>query len=1428
MTLAYPGWLLLLALGPLIVLLHMRRPRRTPVSSSVVWRRVALAAGASTQARDRAVDWPLLLQLATVLALSVALAHPLILFQPKARHRVYLLDGSHQMQSIEDGRTALDAALDTVRRELLELPTNVEVTVVLSGLQPRALAIRMSGREAADRLDDVVGWSTASEWLDVINLAEVTLRPGERSVLTLLTVQGSLGGVVDALQGTTLGSLPRREVVFGPEPLNVGFVGAGFQRVADEPGVVEVVGSIAATEAVQGLDVLVLADDGGEAVTREVLRLTVDVAAGAATPFRTPPLRADGATITLSLAVEDANPADDEIALPLDLSDPLQVLVVGDVSRELGLVLSLIDGIEVRVTSSGSFAGDAADLVIITDAGYARVPATSTLWLGSAPGSVQDLPLLTRPVVTDWSAQHGLAGDSWSDLMVDWARVMPLLAGATPIVSSGGVPLIQSRVTEFGYQVVVSFSLEASNWPTLVSFPAFMAELIDAVRPPERRGRFAACVAGEVCRLGASHAHYGLGVDLGQGVTWPPVAGRPLTGDDIAQTYLPLGGAELSFIPSRMGSASFGSQGEAGFLPVVANLGGFEVTSPTDDQDEIVSASRATVSTMRLTTRSILVLVTLLLVLVNAILLWSRRRRIGGGRALVAVGVTALLVVAILAALLRLPFGQLQRPSMFVAVADLRSDGAVLPHEGTVSLVIAPGEQVPWGAPDQVRQADLIVPDLVTAFEVAEGLTNLRRSDRILLLPMAGQGATSTEVAALATRLLARSARVDTVVLPLLSPSSPVTITSLKYPRRVSAGSTADVLLSIEAAGSLTGTISMSSDEEVLTEVEVDLVRGVNALRVPLQFPTVSVAPVLVTLRTESGGVLDSRQIVVDVVAGPRTLVVGSDGAVATAWSEALRLQGFEAAVQPPLNVPWSVEAWEAWDLLVLLDVPAHSLHSTQLEAMQTWVERQGGGVVILGGEHAFGPGGYLRTPLDELSPLSSEVKREAPAVTMLFVIDRSGSMQQQVAGSTRMEIAKEAAASAIELLGPGSRVGVVVFDSEAEVLVPLTPVEAAADIQEAIERIRAGGGTSLYPALTAVADELAGDDSAAKHVVVLTDGMSQAGDFASAIAALKSLGATIAFVGIGSGADRVQLNDLAAYAGGALHVTDDVRALPSILAQEALLASEDLVRNGSVLVEQSEAGFPATGVVAPAGRIEGYVLTEAKPSAQVQLWSDEPTPAPILATWRHGLGRVVAFASQGAGPWVENWLPVEAFAGVWGSYARWASGTDLPEGIDVELEANGLSIVVTAHAFDASGTPSSGALIHASLTEAGAERTRVRLLESRHGVYTGALAVAGDGIFTVSVTQNGTSTVGTATVAVESGRSTDRPNPLKALVSLTDGDVLESSVNWGDSPSERGVWMWRPATTPWLVLALVLFLVYLVIVYGVPRLPGLRGTRSL
>src|SRR5690606_16615375 len=112
---------------------------------------------------------------------------------------------------------------------------------------------------------------------------------------------------------------------------------------------------------------------------------------------------------------------------------------------------------------------------------------------------------------------------------------------------------------------------------------------------------------------------------------------------------------------------------------------------------------------------------------------------------------------------------------------------------------------------------------------------------------------------------------------------------------------------------------------------------------------------------------------------------------------------------------------------------PADDLPGGALEAIATWVRDLGGGLLMTGGEASFGPGGYHRTPVEDVLPVTMEIRQEQRrfSLALAIALDRSGSMQAAVgSGETKMDLANRGTVAAIELLGPLDSLAVIAVDS--------------------------------------------------------------------------------------------------------------------------------------------------------------------------------------------------------------------------------------------------------------------------------------------------------------------------------------------------------------------------------------------------------------
>src|SRR5690606_10185932 len=116
--------------------------------------------------------------------------------------------------------------------------------------------------------------------------------------------------------------------------------------------------------------------------------------------------------------------------------------------------------------------------------------------------------------------------------------------------------------------------------------------------------------------------------------------------------------------------------------------------------------------------------------------------------------------------------------------------------------------------------------------------------------------------------------------------------------------------------------------------------------------------------------------------------------------------------------------------------------------------------------------GGYAETLLEEISPLQVRAPEHAlsPGIAMALVIDKSGSMNEQVGGDglSKLDLAKEAVLGVVGSLSARDALGVLAFDSRPEWIVPLGPVQQRDVFAARVLSLRADGGTNILVALEA------------------------------------------------------------------------------------------------------------------------------------------------------------------------------------------------------------------------------------------------------------------------------------------------------------------------------------------------------------------------
>ncbi|MEC9071811.1 MAG: VWA domain-containing protein, partial [Myxococcota bacterium] len=369
--------------------------------------------------------------------------------------------------------------------------------------------------------------------------------------------------------------------------------------------------------------------------------------------------------------------------------------------------------------------------------------------------------------------------------------------------------------------------------------------------------------------------------------------------------------------------------------------------------------------------------------------------------------------------------------------------------------------------------------------------------------------------------------------------------------------------------------------------------------------------------------------------------------------------EDFDVELRGAEGVPSTVGDARDFDLILVSDVPRYrayggeNLGASHVRALETYV-REGGALVMTGGENSFGPGGYGGTPLERrLLPvhLDVETQEDVPSLALMLVIDRSGSMS-----GPKITLAKEAARATMDVLQPSDMLGVMAFDSAPHTVVRLQRAANRLRITDSLSKLRPGGGTSIFPALDKAYEALEGVEAKVKHIILLTDGVSshrgQVLDLVNQRARSKT---TVSSVAVGLGSDQGLLMQIAEVGGGRYYFTDRPDNIPKLFLKEASEVTrrslvEDRFRARVVRRHRHLQIFKGLDM-GRAPPLLGYVSTRPKRAAEVLMVTH--TGEPLLARWRLGLGQVAVWTSDVKNKWGHYWLKWSGFAQLWRQLIR-------------------------------------------------------------------------------------------------------------------------------------------------------------------------------
>jgi Mg-chelatase subunit ChlD len=753
---------------------------------------------------------------------------------------------------------------------------------------------------------------------------------------------------------------------------------------------------------------------------------------------------------------------------------------------------------------------------------------------------------------------------------------------------------------------------------------------------------------------------------------------------------------------------------------------------------------------------------------------------------------------------------------------------AGMENENEAALVVFGGnalvERAPSDADRLGRIASLPIAtrtNIEQAIQLGLALFPSDTQKRLVLLSDGGENdGTAIEAARIAS---ARGVPISVVDLSLPGDDAEALVASLDAPAQVREGQEAVLTARIESTVAQSANVRLLLEQTVIAEQPVELQPGSNEVRFAVTTSGSGFQRYRVQVQPQTDGRAQNNEAaaLVQVQGPPRILLLASDDVEAAALMNALAATNVIAEVMNPATAPQDLAGLSPYDAVMLVNVPVRDLPVATLATLPAYVRDLGKGLVMIGGDESYGVGGYGRTPVEEALPVYMDVRdrEERPDLALVFVIDKSGSMdachcsspdrnnaQMSQAGERKVDIAKEAMAQSSALLGPQDTIGVVSFDSSAELTLPATQGASVDQLIDAVAPVEPRGSTNVRSGLLAAEEMLADVDARIKHIILLTDGWGSGGDQQDVAERLRDQGVTLTVVAAGGGSADY-LERLAETGGGRYYPAQDMADVPQIFVQETITTV------GNYIIERPF--FPTLIGESPllAGidalpQLYGYNGSTLKDTARLHLSTDDASP--LLATWQYGLGRSAAWLSDSKGQWARDWVQWEGFPRFVGQLATAVLPARGSQDIATEVTVAGASTIVRLNVDDqvlAQHTLE----VTATLIGGDGERQEMVLRQVAPGQYQGQILSPAPGTYLVQIageTEGRTLVQEVAGLVVpysaEYRGGQGNPALLNDLAASTGGGLI-SDPQAAFTPSDVLVTSAREIAFPLVLLALIL-----------------------
>ncbi|MBL0155868.1 MAG: VWA domain-containing protein [Bryobacterales bacterium] len=1180
------------------------------------------------QTRRRRIDqpWSLLLQLLAIALLLLAIAQPR-LGSPdtSGRDHILILDSSAWQQNAAVFSESKKLALEWLSR----VPPQDRVMLVRAdALATPATRFEADPGAVRKAIEATQASSSALDLQPAFDLSLQALRlearrPGE----ILYTGPGRIE------PNATINAPANLRVLLTKEaPANIGLTRVELRRSTEDATLFHT--SVTARNySDTARNVPLIAGLGGALISNQLLVLPPNAETTATFQFR---MTAAG-WLETRLSTRDALPSDNRVTLEIPEPRRLRVNVYTTEAELLRPILSSDVRIQPTFLAPSQYQPNAdADLFLIDSFQPLKAPERPAIFLN--PGAAET-------TISSWSGAHPIAaGIRTRDLKIANARILTAGKGETVIASAKEGALIVAGAKT----VTLGFHPLRSNLRYSLATPLLFANIFQWIAPETflRQEVLAATPGAVSVELAEAYAPEKLRVLDAEGAALPfTVEGRSLR--------------FFAATPSTVRVLSPNS--ELTFALTLPGLGATQWQPPVAIARGLAAPAAATALPKELWQY-----LALLAALLLGIEWWLFRNQPTSPLSL------ALKVAAIAAAVISVfqPDLSVQETKMAVAVlpdtsasisgADLETasrltsaiDGArgrnivrVLPFARSIRTTTPQEFASGWKLRGTGGEAGRAT-SLEAAIREASAAMPSGMVPRLVLISDGKENSGSVARAAWQARQL--GIPIDTYALAGRAEPR-LQLDSVRLPTVAFTGERFPIEITVQSPEKATGTLELTGEGKALGASPIALEPGLNNLRVTASLATPGAIDLVLNLRTATLGDLRFQQAV--NLRRPRLLYLSQDPAgMESHLFGTLNAAQFEVVS----NVSFADARFEDYQVVLFNNWDMEAIAPYRKAEIERFVQ-QGGGLMVIGGEHNV----YVEKKqpqldaLDRVLPATIAPPRSPEGAALVLIVDKSSSMEGR-----KMELARLAAIGVVENLRPIDHVGVLIFDNSHQWAIPIRRAEDKTMMKRLISGITPDGGTQIAPALAEGYKKILPATGAYKHIVLLTDGISEEGDSIPLAkeAALNRI--TISTVGLGQDVNRAYLEKVALNAKGKAYFLTDPSGLEQILLKDVMEHTGSTTVEKNIqpkVVRQAEIleGLPME--TAPV--LKGYVRFQAKPTAETLLSITSAATGekddPLLTRWQYGLGRSAVFTSDAKTRWAAAWVTWPGYDKFWANVVR-------------------------------------------------------------------------------------------------------------------------------------------------------------------------------